>query len=98
MQTPEIVTKPELTVIGMRAAFIHALSPDATNFEVIGPLWQRFIDRADSVPNRIGNSMYGIVYGEPEDERSHPDEPLPLQAVTLGPDSAPVQHPADPHA
>lgn len=88
MQAPEIVTKPEFTVIGMRAAFIHALSPNATNFEVIGPLWKRFIDCVDSIPNRIGKSMYGIICGERDDERSHPDE---LQYVT----GVPVRSGAD---
>lgn len=74
MQKPEIATKPELTIVGMRAAFIHALSPDATNLEVIGPLWTTFASRAGSVAHRIDTTMYGIIYGEPAEERSHPEE------------------------
>ena len=73
MQSPHIVEKPALTVVGLETPFIHALSPD-TNNHIIGPLWDRFIHRAKEVPNRAGDAMYGIIYSRPESERSHPHE------------------------
>jgi AraC family transcriptional regulator len=63
-----------LKVVGFEAPFIHALSPDATNFEVIGPLWDRFIQSVERVPNRAGGEIYGVIYARPENERSHPNE------------------------
>jgi predicted transcriptional regulator YdeE len=74
MHEPQIVEKPALTVVGLETPFIHALSPDTNNFKVIGPLWDRFVHRAGEVPHRIGDAMYGIIYGRPATERSHPDE------------------------
>jgi AraC family transcriptional regulator len=83
MLEPQIVEKPPLQVVGLEAAFIHALSAEATNAEVIGPLWDKFIHRAREVPNRIGEEMFGIIYGRPEKERAHPDELQYIAAVRV---------------
>jgi len=83
MLQPQIVEKPEQKFIGMEAAFIHALSPDATNFAVIGPLWEKFSQRAGQVPNRIGRELFGIIYDRPKAERAHPDELLYLAAAAV---------------
>lgn len=85
MQQPRIGEKPELKVVGYEAAFIHALSPEATNLQVIGLLWDRFIGRAARIPNRIGDAMFGVIYGRPETERTHPHE---LQYIAAVPVSA----------
>jgi AraC family transcriptional regulator len=74
MLQPQIVEKPELCVIGLEAAFISALSPQASNAEVIGPLWQKFFERAQGVPHRIGQEMYGVIYSRPDSQRAHPHE------------------------
>src|SRR5262245_39914955 len=74
MTEPQIVEKPALTVVGLEAPFISALSADATNFKVIGPLWDRFVKPAGEVPNRIGHDMVGVIYGLPAAKRSHPHE------------------------
>jgi AraC family transcriptional regulator len=74
MLQPLIAEKPALNVVGRRRAFIHALSPDANNFQVIGPLWGEFLGRVQSIPHRIGRATYGVLYGLPEAERSHPHE------------------------
>ncbi len=79
----QIIEKPELKVIGLEAAFIHALSPDATNFQVIGPLWEEFIPRANQIQNRTGDGMVGVIDGRPTAERSHPDELQYLAAVPV---------------
>ena len=83
MQQPRIVEKPELKVIGYEAAFIHCLSPEATNFQVIGPLWDRLIGQAAHIPNRIGDAMFGVIYGRPETERTHPHELQYIAAVPV---------------
>jgi predicted transcriptional regulator YdeE len=74
MEDPRIVTHDALTFVGCRQAFIHALSPDANTGEVLGPLWGHFIPRAGGIANRVGEDMYGIIYGLPEAQRTHPDE------------------------
>jgi AraC family transcriptional regulator len=83
MLQPLIVEKPELRVVGLEAPFIHALSPETTSFKIIGPLWDRFIQQADRIPHRIGHEMYGIIYGRPESERSHPHELQYIAAVPV---------------
>ena len=83
MQQPRIVEKPELKVVGCEAAFLHCLSPEATNLRVIGPLWDKFIGRADCVPNRIGDAMFGVIHARPESERTHPDELQYIVAVSV---------------
>ena len=66
-----------------KEAFSHALSPDANNLQVIGSLWCIFLDRADVVPNRIGDAMFGIIFGRPEHERAHPQELHDIAAVPV---------------
>jgi hypothetical protein len=73
VQQPKIIDKPALTIVGLETPFIHALSPDTNNY-IIGPLWDRFVHRAKEVASRAGNAMYGIIYGRPESERSHPHD------------------------
>src|SRR5687767_1247191 len=83
MLVPQIVEKPALSVVGLEAPFIHALSPDANNAQVIGPLWDALVHRAGEVPGRIGTEMYGVIYSRPERERSHPDELQYIAAVAV---------------
>ena len=61
-------------VVGYESPFIHALSPDVNTAEVIPPLWDRILKDRSQVPNRVGEEMYGVIYGKPQAERSHPDE------------------------
>ena len=35
------------------------------------------------MPNRIGDAMYGIIYGRPESQRSHPHEMQYLAGVAV---------------
>lgn len=74
MLESKIIEKPDLHVVGLEAPFIHAMSPDANNAAVIGPLWDRFIGCAGEVRGRIGHDMVGIIYGRPPAERGHRDE------------------------
>jgi AraC family transcriptional regulator len=91
MLQPQIVHKPALTIVGLETAFIHILSPQATNVEVIGPLWDRFLRRANEISHRVGQNMYGVIYARPETERSHPDE---LQYIAAVPVSSTAEVPA----
>lgn len=83
MVHPQFVHKPALSVIGLEAAFISVMSPDATNAKVIGPLWEKFLHQAKLIPNRIGDAMIGLIYGRPEAERTHPHESLYLAGVPV---------------
>jgi AraC family transcriptional regulator len=83
MQQPTIAEKPAMTFVGLEASFNHALSKDSTAAQVIGPLWDEFCGRAEEVPHRIGNEMYGVIYGRPEAERKHPDELQYIVAVQV---------------
>lgn len=83
MPEPIIADKPELTVVGLQRSFIHALSPDATNMDVIGPLWGELLKRAASVPHRVGHAMYGVIFARTPGERSHPDELEYLAGVAV---------------
>jgi AraC family transcriptional regulator len=74
MFKPQIVEKPELRVIGYESPFVSAMSPDATNFQVVGPLWGRFTQNCKSVVGQVGDAMFGVIYGRPPTERSHPHE------------------------
>lgn len=80
---PQIVEKPPMTFVGLEASFKHGLSPETTNYLVIPPLWKQFSGRAKELPNREGHAMYGIIYGRPEEERSHPHELQYIAAVAV---------------
>lgn len=83
MNEPEIVQKDAFTLVGVEAPFIGALSPDANNFDVIPPLWDRFVNRIGEVGNRSDEAAYGLVITRPEQERSHPDELLYVAGVAV---------------
>jgi AraC family transcriptional regulator len=83
MLTPQIMEKCALTVVGLEAAFLHALSPTSTNMTVIPPLWDKIAHRAGEVQGRSGAAMYGIIYGKPKAVRSHPDELQYVAAVAV---------------
>ena len=83
MLQPLIVDKPELKVIGIEAPFISVLSPDATNAQVIGPLWDKFLHLVKQIPNRVGNAMFGVIDDVPESKRSHPHEMMYLASVPV---------------
>lgn len=74
MLEPQILEKPAMTIVGLETPFIHGLSPETNNFQVIPPLWGRLDKRMSEIPGRIGHASYGIIYGRPEEQRSHKDE------------------------
>lgn len=80
---PEIIEKPAMTFVGVETPFLHGLSPETNNFKVIPPLWDNLFHRASEIPNRVGKATYGIIYGRPESERSHPHELQYIAAVQV---------------
>ena len=88
MQQRQILEKPEITLVGVESSFLHALSPETNNFQVIPPLWEQLDQRAREVEGRIGKAMYGIIYSRPEAERSHPHELQYIAAVQVHAQSA----------
>lgn len=74
MDEPRILHKPALTFVGLETSFIHIRSPEANGFQVIGPLWERFLPRSSEIADRSGDALYGVIYGRAEAERSHPHE------------------------
>lgn len=83
MQTPQIVEKPMLQVVGIERPFIHGLSPEMNNFKVIPPMWEAICHRAGEMTNRVGKAMYGIIYERPERERAHPHELQYIASVAV---------------
>jgi AraC family transcriptional regulator len=57
-----------LTIVGLGGRFISALSPNATNQEVIPKLWGELIPRLGEVSDRVDRITYGLC--EPLDERT----------------------------
>lgn len=75
MSEPVIQRCPAWTILGYEGAFRHALSPEANNQQVIPELWNRLCgDPVLFDEMQIGNATYGVIYGRPETQRSHPDE------------------------
>ncbi|MHC4876554.1 MAG: GyrI-like domain-containing protein [Planctomycetota bacterium] len=89
MQPPQIEVKPELLIAGCEAPFIHALSPDANNGEVIPQVWDRLMNHLRTFPHQSCEPMYGLI--EQRQERSHPHElwyvaGVPVSSPTSVPD------------
>lgn len=71
---PEIVDKDTLRFVGSHATFLHALSAETTAQDVIPPLWGTFDTSRHTVRHVTDHASFGVIYGLPEAERSHPDE------------------------
>lgn len=75
MQEPRLVTLTATRVVGLHAKFLHGLSPETNAGSVIGKLWHEFSSLEGDVPNRVeGGPCFGVIWGEPDESRSHPDE------------------------
>ncbi|MBI1313827.1 hypothetical protein GC176_21245 [bacterium] len=72
MQSPQIVEKPELQIAGCEVPFIHALSPDANNHDVIPKVWDRLMDRLPRLVHQSCEPMYGLIFQR--EQRSHEHE------------------------
>ena len=72
---PKFIELAEKKVVGMGTKFVSILSPDKNNFNVIPPLWGRFVERIGEIRNRVGHASFGLVEALPKSEdKSHNDE------------------------
>ncbi|MCC6573996.1 MAG: effector binding domain-containing protein [Planctomycetes bacterium] len=79
----DIIQRKPAKVAGLHARFISILSADAPANNPIKPLWDGFSRSFQQVPNRVGQQMYGLIYGSPMSERTHPDELNYIAAVEV---------------
>ena len=91
MIEPVIVEKQPFRVVGMQRPFIHVLSPDTNAGQEIGGLWADFGKCMKSLPGRVGEISYGVILGEDEERRVHPDELQYIAAVEVEADAAPPE-------
>jgi len=83
LEEPKFQTLGPLQLVGFHSPFIHILSPDANGAEKVGPLWQQILSRHEEVPDRANHNFYGVIWGEPEDQRSHQHELHYLAGVAV---------------
>ena len=79
--TPEIITLPGRTYIGMEAHFISATSPKANNMEVIPKLWDQFTRRISEIDSPESEAVYGLSDCLSGQKASRPDEAIYLASV-----------------
>ena len=83
--TPDFISLPEATYVGLQAPFIMIVSPDANNLTVIPKLWRAFMERRHEIAKDPDGPQ--VIYGlcqAPEQvgvTRIHPDEAMYLAAV-----------------
>jgi len=65
--TPEIVTQPARTMVGVRTHFFGVDSEKNNVGDQLPPLWQMFLPRLAEVQGRVPGFTYGIVRQDPAD-------------------------------
>jgi len=83
---PEILTLPDLHLVGLEARFISARSPDANRLRVIRPLWKALRARQTELGVLVDPCAYGACMCLAEAERHHPDELIYLAAFNVPPE------------
>lgn len=87
---PRIVESGPSKIVGCQGAFIHAMSKDANNLQVIGGLWDRLCHSMNEITHRINQDSVGVI--TTSDSPKHPDERLYIAGVEVDID---VELPAD---
>jgi len=83
---PEILTLPDLRLVGLEARFISARSAGANALKVIPPLWKALLARQTELGVLVDPYAYGACMCLPEAERHHPDELIYLAAFNVPPE------------
>ncbi|HZZ20767.1 MAG TPA: GyrI-like domain-containing protein [Opitutaceae bacterium] len=78
-----IVSLPELTLLGIEARFIGALSPGADNLVVIPQLWNGVHARRKEIGNALDKYSYGAAKRAPVKQRKHPGEFIYLAGFSV---------------
>lgn len=58
---PTIQHLPSRVLVGLEIPFISAMAESTTNMAVIPELWRRFNERQWTIPQRAGDSAYGLI-------------------------------------
>ncbi len=90
MNEPLLVEHPARRFVGLATPFIHGRSPETNAPQIIGPLWEKygqFIEILDALPDRVDPAAcYGVIWGEPEAQRSHKHELMYMAGVEVNAD------------
>lgn len=86
---PQIVDLGPLTLVGLDARFIAAMSPDANNMQVIPPLFGKFFARRGEIGPGLDACTYGACKGVPDAQRTRDDEMVYLVAARVAPGTPP---------
>lgn len=78
-----IVEAPARTLVGLEAKFRHALSDASNAATTIPPLWDTFGPRIAEIGTRSDPVCYGLITGDPLEQRAHPDELRYLACVPV---------------
>lgn len=83
--TPEILTLPAQSFIGLQATFISASSEDANNLQIIPALWTQFFPLLPQIPTDEPGAYYGLCENLESRgvARQHPDEVLYLASARV---------------
>ncbi|WP_221030380.1 AraC family transcriptional regulator [Actomonas aquatica] len=88
---PTLLDLPALTLVGLSDRFIAAMSPDATNMDVIPPLWRSFQQRCGEIHRayvvREPNQAWGVCRCLPPTDRTREDELEYLAGVQIDPEA-----------
>jgi AraC family transcriptional regulator len=72
---PVIRQVPQMRIVGMGTRFISIRSPERNNFDVLPPLWKRYLARESEIPGRKGAGHVGVCQDiRPPETKSHPEE------------------------
>jgi predicted transcriptional regulator YdeE len=71
-----IVQLDPMTIVGWQTKFIHARSADSNGMSVIGNLWRNVFkfDVLKALPGSLGHPTWGVIWGDPVQQRSRIDE------------------------
>jgi predicted transcriptional regulator YdeE len=71
-----VVQLEPMTIVGWQTKFIHARSPDSNGMSVIGNLWRNVFkfDVLKALPGSLGHPTWGVIWGDPVQQRSRIDE------------------------
>jgi len=77
----EIIERKPAIFAGLATPFIHGLSKETNAPRVIGRLWNDLFKMHAAINHRVGQDLFGVIWGE--DNPSHPDELMYLAGVEV---------------
>lgn len=86
---PQIIESAPLTLVGLEARFISAMSPEANNMKIIPPLFQKFFARRSEIGAALDGFTYGACTCLPAGQRTRDDELVYMVSAQVAPDTTP---------